>query len=151
MCAIGEGVTGFAVGDRVVAAPHTSWLAGAPTPDSVGTVLGLTVEGMLAETVNMPEATLLHLPSTISFEEGASLPCAGLSAWSSLMGGPGKFNVMPGSTVLTQGTGGVSMFAVQFAEAMGCRVISTTSSAAKMEMLRGLGADDVINYVETPE
>jgi NADPH:quinone reductase-like Zn-dependent oxidoreductase len=68
-----------------------------------------------------------------------------------LRGGPARYAVTPGSTILTQGTGGVSLFAVQFAKAMGCRVIATTSSAAKAEKLKQLGADEVINYVETPE
>ncbi|AZI37964.1 putative oxidoreductase [Caenibius tardaugens NBRC 16725] len=149
--AVGDGVTRFAVGDRVVANPHANWLAGPPTPDTTGLVLGIMADGMLAETVTLAESMLVHLPDAISFTQGASLPCAGLSAWSSLVGGPSRYSVAPGSTVLTQGTGGVSLFAVQFAKAMGCRVIATTSTAAKAERLKALGADHVINYNERPD
>ncbi len=149
--AVGEGVTKWSAGDRVVANPHASWLAGAPAPDSSGVVLGITTDGTLGEVVTLSESALVHVPASISFEAAASLPCAGLSAWNSLMGGPGKYAVVPGSTILTQGTGGVSLFGVQFAKAMGCRVIATTSSAAKMQTLKDLGADGIINYNETPE
>ena len=149
--AVGEGVTRFKAGDRVVGSPHASWLAGAPAPDALGVVLGITADGMLGEMVSQPETALVHLPSSITFASGASLPCAGLSAWNSLMGGPGKYAVLPGSTILTQGTGGVSLFALQFAKAMGCRVIATTSSSAKMKTLKDLGADETINYNDTPQ
>jgi NADPH:quinone reductase-like Zn-dependent oxidoreductase len=149
--AIGPGVTRWKVGDRVLANPNLNWLAGEPEPSTAGVVLGITAEGVLAELVTLPESGLGAIPDSISFEAAASLPCAGLSAWSSLSGGPTRRGVRPGDTVLTQGTGGVSLFAVQFAKAMGCRVIATTSNAAKMERLKALGADEVINYVETPE
>ena len=146
--AVGDGVQRFKAGDRVVANPHANWIAGPPAPDSSGMVLGIMANGMLAEAVILPESVLVALPASLSFEQGASLPCAGLSAWSSLSGGPSGYNVLPGSTILTQGTGGVSLFAVQFAKAMGCRVIATTSSAEKMDRLKALGADHVINYNE---
>jgi len=149
--AVGPGVTRFAAGDRVVANPHSSWLAGPPAPGAVGAVLGIVADGMLAERVNLSEDVLLPLPASLGYAEAASLPCAGLSAWNSLMGGPSRYGVAPGATVLTLGTGGVSLFALQFARAMGCRVIATTSTAAKAERLKAMGADAVINYVETPE
>jgi len=149
--AIGPGVMRWTIGDRVLANPNLLWLAGEPEPSTAGVVLGITAEGVLAELVTLPEAGLVAIPESISFEQAASLPCAGLSAWSSLNGGPTRRGVLPGDTILTQGTGGVSMFAVQFAKAMGCRVISTTSSAAKMERLKAMGSDEVINYIETPE
>jgi NADPH:quinone reductase-like Zn-dependent oxidoreductase len=149
--AVGEGVTRFKAGDRIVANPHANWIAGSPAPGATGMVLGIVTDGMLAEEVVLPESWLVPLPDAIGFEAAASLPCAGLSAWNSLMGGPGKYHVVPGSTVLTQGTGGVALFALQFAKAMGCRVIATTSSQAKADKLRTFGADAVINYVETPE
>ena len=149
--AVGEGVTRWRAGDRVVANPNLHWLAGEPAPDTAGTVLGITANGMLAEAVVLPESGLAALPEDISFEAGASLPCAGLSAWNSLMGGPTRRAVVPGDTILTLGTGGVSLFAVQFARAMGCRVIATTSSSEKAARLKALGADAVINYRETPE
>lgn len=149
--AVGELVTKWNVGDRVVGNPHLNWLAGEPAPDASGIVLGITTDGMLSESVVMPESGLVAVPDALSFEQVASLPCAGLSAWNSLMGGPTRRGIMPGDTILTLGTGGVSMFAVQFATAMGCRVISTTSSADKAERLKALGADAVINYRDTPE
>lgn len=148
---VGAGVTLFAPGDRVVANPHASWLAGVPRPESVGEVLGITTDGMLAEEVIQREDSLVRIPDALDFVTAASLPCAGLSAWSSLMGGPARFAVAPGSTVLTLGTGGVSLFAVQLARAMGCRVIATTSSASKATRLESLGAAAVVNYQETPE
>jgi NADPH:quinone reductase-like Zn-dependent oxidoreductase len=148
---VGEQVTKWKVGDHVVANPNLLWIAGEPAPDMAGIVLGITANGMLAEAVVMPEDGLVVLPDGMSFEDAASLPCAGLSAWNSLMGGPTRRAITPGDTILTLGTGGVSMFAVQFAKAMGCRVISTTSSAEKAERLKALGAEAVINYRETPE
>lgn len=148
---IGDKVTKWKVGDRVVANPNLLWIAGGPAPDMSGIVLGITANGMLAEAVVMPDDGLVALPDGMSFEVAASLPCAGLSAWNSLMGGPTRRGIIPGDTVLTLGTGGVSMFAVQFAKAMGCRVISTTSSTEKAERLKALGAEAVINYLETPE
>lgn len=149
--AVGGGVTTFKPGDRVVANPHASWVAGPPAPGMVGTVLGITTDGLLAETANLPATALVHLPQAIGFNVGASLPCAGLSAWNSLQGGPARYGVTPGSTVLVQGTGGVSLFALKFAKAMGCRVIATTSSGAKADKLKSLGADAVVNYVERPD
>ncbi len=149
--AIGPGVSRWKIGDRVLANPNLNWLAGEPEPSTAGVVLGITAEGVLSECAVLPESGVVAIPDSISFEQAASLPCAGLSAWSSLSGGPTRRGVRPGDTILTQGTGGVSLFAVQFAKAMGCRVIATTSSAVKMERLRELGADEVINYVETPD
>ncbi len=149
--AIGPGVTRWKAGDRVLANPNLLWLAGEPEPSTAGVVLGITTEGVLSELATLPETGLVSIPDSSSFEAAASLPCAGLSAWSSLLGGPTRRGIAPGDTILTQGTGGVSLFAVQFAKAMGCRVIATTSSAAKAERLRAMGADAVINYNETPE
>lgn len=149
--AVGAGVTKWKVGDRVVTNPHLNWLSGEPASDTTGVVLGITTHGTLSESVLLPESGLVAVPDSLGFEAAASLPCAGLSAWNSLMGGPSRRGVLPGSTILTLGTGGVSLFAVQFAKAMGCRVIATTSSADKAERLKALGADVVINYKTTPE
>jgi NADPH:quinone reductase-like Zn-dependent oxidoreductase len=149
--AVGEGVERFGVGDRVVGNPHSTWLAGPPSPSSVGSVLGITVDGMLAEVVTKSADVLVRIPDGIGLKAAASLPCAGLSAWNSLMGGASRYFVPPGGTVLTQGTGGVSLFAVQFARAMGCRVIATTSTQEKAATLESLGAEAVVNYVETPD
>jgi NADPH:quinone reductase-like Zn-dependent oxidoreductase len=149
--AVGPGVARWKAGDRVLANPNLLWLAGEPEPSTAGVVLGITAEGVLSELAILPETGLVSIPDALSFEAAASLPCAGLSAWSSLLGGPTRRGVLPGDTILTQGTGGVSLFAVQFAKAMGCRVIATTSTAAKAERLKALGADVVINYAETPD
>lgn len=149
--AVGPGVTRFRAGDRVVGNPNMRWLAGEPAPDGWGTVLGCTTDGMLRDEAVLPEWSLVHLPDSLSFAEGASLPCAGLSAWNSLRGGPTGKATAPGETVLIQGTGGVSLFALQFAKASGCRVIATTSTQEKMDRLKSLGADHVVNYVEHPE
>jgi NADPH:quinone reductase-like Zn-dependent oxidoreductase len=104
---------------------------------------------MLAEYVVLPADGVVRIPSHLSFEEAATLPCAGLTAWNALMEtGP---KLKPGSTILTLGTGGVSIFALQFAKAAGFEVLSTTSSEAKGERLRALGAHEVINYRTHPE
>jgi len=103
---------------------------------------------MLAEYAVLSEEALVHLPSHLSFEEAATLPCAAVTAWVALTG---HRRVTAGDTVLTQGSGGVSVFALQFARLLGARVIATTSTADKAERLRTLGASDVINYKETPD
>jgi NADPH:quinone reductase-like Zn-dependent oxidoreductase len=148
---VGPGVTRFHVGDRVVGNPNLLWLAGEPGPDGWGEVLGCTRDGMLTEQAILPESGLVRLPDSLSFEEGASLPCAGLSAWNSLRGGPTGKTTAPGETVLVQGTGGVSLFALQFAKASGCKVIATTSTSDKAARLTAMGADHVINYIDHPE
>ena len=149
--AVGPGVTRFRIADRVLANPNFLWLAGEPGPDSWGGALGCTTDGMLCDAAVLHESALVHLPASLSFAEGASLPCAGLSAWNSLRGGPTGKTTAPGETVLIQGTGGVSVFALQFAKASGCKVIATTSTPEKMERLKALGADHVINYSEHPQ
>jgi NADPH:quinone reductase-like Zn-dependent oxidoreductase len=146
--AIGSGVTRWRAGDRVLANPNQLWLAGEPAPDCSGVVLGCTTDGMLCEVASIPEFGLVAIPESLTFEQAASLPCAGLSAWNSLRGGPTARACDPGETILIQGTGGVSLFALQFAKAMGCKVIATTSSADKEKKLKALGADETINYVE---
>jgi NADPH:quinone reductase-like Zn-dependent oxidoreductase len=151
VAAVGPGVTRFRAGDRVVGNPNLLWLAGEPGPDGWGDVLGCTRDGMLTERAVLPETGLVRLPDSLSFAEGASLPCAGLSAWNSLRGGPTGKTTAPGETVLVQGTGGVSLFALQFAKASGCRVIATTSTPQKAARLTAMGADHVINYTEHPE
>ena len=103
---------------------------------------------MLAEQVCLSAEGLVHLPEHLSFEEGATLPCAAVTAWNALFRSGG---LRPGETVLLQGTGGVSTFALQFAKMAGARVIATSSSEAKLERLHLMAADDVINYKTTPE
>ena len=145
--ALGEGVTGVAVGDRVAAAVFPQGAAG-PFALEHAAQLGGSLDGLLAEYALLPAAALVRLPAHLSFEEGATLPCAGVTAWNALTGGLG---LRAGETVLTLGTGGVSLFALQFATAFGARTIATTGSPDKVERLRGLGADHVIDYRATPD
>ncbi|MGI4811893.1 MAG: zinc-dependent alcohol dehydrogenase family protein [Janthinobacterium lividum] len=144
---IGEGVTRFKPGDRVISIFHPRWAGGNPHATMSAEVYGLDHDGWLAEYKVVSQEALVAAPPALSFEEAATLPCAALTAWTALQG----FKpIKPGDTVLTQGTGGVSVFAVQLAKMLGARVIATTSSADKAAKLRALGADEVINYVETP-
>lgn len=141
--AVGEEVTRFAGGDRVINAFHPDWIAGRMPATLIG--YGNGRDGWLAEYRAVPEHALVALPDSLTFAQGATLPCAAVTAWRSLDG------VRPGDVVLTLGTGGVSLFAVQLAKARGARVVATTSSADKAAKLAGLGADTVIDYVATPE
>jgi len=146
--AAGAGVRKFAVRDRVVGSFFENWLAGEPSEAKIHAALGGSVDGVLAEYRIFPEHALVRTPPHLGDEEAAALPCAGLTAWSAVvkLGG-----VTPGQTVLTQGTGGVSLFALQFAKMCGARVIATSSSDAKIERLKSLGADATINYKTTPD
>jgi NADPH:quinone reductase-like Zn-dependent oxidoreductase len=136
------------VGDRVAALFFPDWLDGELTGAYHARALGGTHDGMLAQEVVLHERSWVHLPSHLSFDEGAALPCAGVTAWNALFEAA---HVGPGSTVLVQGTGGVSIFALQLARAAGARVILTSKSAAKRERARQLGADHVIDYTATPK
>jgi NADPH:quinone reductase-like Zn-dependent oxidoreductase len=145
--AVGEGVTKFRVGDRVMPSFAQGWIAGEPTREKLATTLGGPLDGMLCEYRALSEEGLVRVPEHLSIEEAATLPCAGLTAWRALFDHGG---LLPGQWVLVQGTGGVSVFALQFAKAAGAKVIATTSSAEKAERLRSMGVDCVINYRETP-
>ena len=148
--AAGQGVTEFKAGDRVSGNFFQSWRSGPQKLGSFrGSDLGGTLDGMLAEKVVLRAAGVVKIPASYTHEEAATLPCAALTAWHSLFEATAPLN--PGSTVLTLGTGGVSIFAFQFAKAAGCKVVGTTSTAAKAERMRKLGFDHVINYKETPE
>ena len=145
---LGAGVTKFALGDRVAGIFMQSWLSG-PYRDEYGkSALGGAIDGVLAEQIVFAEDGLIAVPSHLSFEEAATLPCAGLTAWNALFENGA---IRPGDTVLVQGSGGVSVFALQFAKAAGARVIATSSRLEKMEKLRNLGADWVLNYKENAE
>lgn len=146
--AVGEAVYRVKPGDRVVASFHQTWISGRPEPEFMRGMLGGPVDGVLAEYVLLDQQGLERLPGCLSFEEGATLPCAAVTAWSSLHCG---LPLLAGHTVLVQGTGGVSIFALQLAKSFGCRVIATTSSDEKAERLRMLGADSVVNYAQTPQ
>jgi NADPH:quinone reductase-like Zn-dependent oxidoreductase len=144
--AAGDRVSRVTVGDRVMAAIFPRWLAGPFSRDHADQ-LGGSLDGMLAEYALLHEDALVPIPGHLSFEEAATLPCAAVTAWNALTGGRG---LAAGETVLTLGSGGVSLFALQFAKAFGARVIATTSSDEKAERLRALGADEVIDYRATP-
>jgi len=147
VAAVGEGVTRFEPGDRVVATYLQTPPDGPPFAD--GSSLGFPLDGTLADQIVLYENGLVPIPDGLSFEEAACLPCAGVTAWNALMvSGPA---VRAGDTVLVLGTGGVSMFALQFALAAGARVIVTSSSDEKIERVRRLGASDGVNYTRTPD
>jgi NADPH:quinone reductase-like Zn-dependent oxidoreductase len=124
-------------------------LAGSVTAGILSTGLGGSADGTLREYAALSEQGLVHIPTNLDFNEAATLPCAAVTAWNALYGLESR-SLKPGQTVLTQGTGGVSIFALQFAKAAGARVIATTSSDKKAEQLKKLGADHVINYKENP-
>ena len=148
VAAVGDGVSRFAVGDRVIGCFHPRWFGGPIKADYLTDRLGANLDGMLAEYAVVNEEATVRMPDHLSFEEAATLPCAAVTAWAALTG---DSRVTAGDTVLTQGTGGVSIFALQFAQLLGAEVIGTTSSAAKAERLKALGAAAVIDYIETPE
>ena len=145
---LGTGVTRFALGDRVAGSFMQSWLSGPYREEYGKSALGGAIDGVLAEQIVFGETGLIAVPSHLSFEEAATLPCAGVTAWNALFENGA---IRAGDTVLVQGSGGVSVFALQFAKAAGARVIATSSHLEKMEKLRSLGADWVLNYKETPE
>ena len=143
--AIGDSVTKWKVGDRVMPIFAQQWFDGDTSEEKRRTSLGAGAQwdGVLREFGAFDETGLVRIPDHLSFEEAACLPCAGVTAWHALaMSG----RLKAGETVLTLGTGGVSIFALQFAKLFGARVISTTGSEEKVERLRQLGADEVINY-----
>lgn len=146
--AVGAGVTRFQPGDHVVANFFQDWLAGEPTEHAMHSGLGGLLDGMACEMRVLPEHGLAHTPAHLDHAEAAALPCAALTAWSAVID---QGRVKPGDVVLTQGSGGVSVFALQFARMAGAQVIATSSSDAKLERLKSLGADHLINYAETPE
>ena len=144
----GPDVTRFKVGDRVFNSFFQAWLDGEPDEQKLASAPGGMLPGVLAEYRVFPETALLHTPQHISDAEAAALPCAGLTAWGAVV----KFGAtVPGNTVLIQGTGGVSVFALQFAKLAGARVIATSSIESKIERLRELGADETINYRAHPD
>lgn len=146
--AVGAGVTLFGPGDRVCPIFCQSWLGGRLTQANTAAALGGTLDGVLSDYVVLHETGLVGIPDHLSFEEAATLPCAAVTAWHSLRH---VGDVAAGDTVLVQGTGGVSIFALQLAKAMGARVIGTSSSDDKLARARSLGLDEAINYRTTPE
>ena len=147
--ALGEGVSDFAIGDRVAGLFFQNWIDGPPSP-GVGPALGAAgAPGMLQDLVALPAHGVVRIADSLSFEQAACLPCAGVTAWNALMAGPRPLQA--GESVLVLGTGGVSLLALQIAKAAGAIVVATSSSDAKLERVRALGADHVINYRATPD
>ncbi len=146
--AVGSGVTRCKVGDRVAGTFFLGWNDGPPTADDRPGRGAPGADGMLAELVVSSEHDLVHLPAHLDFQQGATLPCAGVTAWHALVEASA---IRPGQSVLVLGSGGVSVFALQFARAAGATVIMTSSSDAKLERGRALGADHLINYRRTPD
>lgn len=145
--AVGDGVSAFKPGDLVVSTFFPEWLDGAPPASAFRAVPGDGIDGYACEAVVVPAGWFTRAPTGYSAAEAATLTCAGLTAWRALFVDDA---IRPGSTVLVQGSGGVSVFALQFAKAAGARVIATSSSDDKLERLRVLGADETINYKEIP-
>ena len=145
---VGANVKEFKVGDRVVSTFFPKWLTGGPTPATTSVVPGDSADGYACEWVAAPATSFTRAPAGYTHEEAATLTCAGVTAWRGLVVEGG---VKPGDWVLVQGTGGVSIFALQLAKAAGARVIATSSSDEKLEKLKKLGADHLINYRTTPD
>lgn len=146
--AVGDGVGRVKVGDRVCPLFFQSWMDGPVTAESRNLALGGSAPGVLQEHVLIDAEGVYPFPAHLSFEEAATLPCAALTAWRAIMD---EAPIKPGDTILVQGTGGVSIFALQFAKAAGAKVIATSSSDEKLEHAKKLGADHLINYRTTPE
>ena len=146
--AVGEGVTKWKTGDRVISLFFPNWQSGQVEAAGFASVPGDGADGFGCELYAGPETAFTRMPKGWTFDEAATLPCAALTAWRGMYV---ETRTKPGDWVLVQGTGGVSIFALQFAKATGARVSATSSSQAKMEKLRALGADHVINYKETPD
>jgi NADPH:quinone reductase-like Zn-dependent oxidoreductase len=146
--ALGEGVTSVAVGDRVAGIFYPRWIDGEPQPAQLhGAPGGTAADGVLAEYVVLDAEGVVQVPEHLSDEEAATLPCAGVTAWHALE----RAGVKAGDTVLVQGSGGVSLFALQFASLAGATVIATSSSDGKLARLRELGASHGVNYKTRPD
>jgi len=148
VAAVGPGVSRVKVGDRVTPIFMQKWIDGQPDIEKAKSALGGAIDGVLAEYVALDQEGLVHIPEHLSYEEAASLPCAGVTAWHALVS---EGQIKPGDVILTQGTGGVSIFATQFAHMAGARVIVTSSSSQKIERARKLGASEGINYKDIPD
>jgi NADPH:quinone reductase-like Zn-dependent oxidoreductase len=145
---IGASVTRVKPGDRVAGIFMQGFIAGGITAEALRTALGGAIDGMLAEYVVLSEQGVVRLPAHLSDEEAATLPCAAVTAWNALVR---EAHVKAGDTVVLLGTGGVSLFALQFAKVLGARVILTSSSDEKLEVARTLGADETVNYKAQPD
>ena len=146
--AIGEGVANVALGERVICGHFAGWLSGSWTPAHLANDLGISQDGWLAERIVVPAAALIAVPPNLSDEQVVSLPAAGLTAWNAVVG---IGRVKAGDLVLTLGTGGVSIFALQLARMHGARVAITSSSDDKLARMRAMGAEITVNYRTQPD
>ena len=146
--AVGEEVTSTTPGQRVAGIFMQHWLDGPPTAENSRGALGGDVDGMLAEYVVLPQSGVVPIPEHLSYSEAATLPCAGVTAWNAL---ENAAQVKPGDVVMIQGTGGVSIFALQFAKMVGATVIGTSSSDEKLERAKAMGLDAGLNYRQSPD
>jgi NADPH:quinone reductase-like Zn-dependent oxidoreductase len=145
---LGDGVTSWAKGDRVLIPFIQKWEAGKVTADANSIRTGIQTPGLLSEYLVAPANTLVRAPNNLSDEEASTLPVSGLTAWANLVT---QAKIQAGQTILIQGSGGVSLFALQIARLFGLKIIATTSSDEKIKRLKDLGAHDVINYKKHPE
>jgi len=146
--AVGAEVTTLAIGDRVAASFFPTWIDGPLSEEIHANALGGSIDGMLAEEVVLPETAWVRVPPSLSFEQASTLPCAGVTAWNALHEAA---TLRHGDTVLVQGTGGVSIFALQLARAAGATVIATSSSERKRQRLAEMGAAATIDYRAVPK
>lgn len=145
---VGDGVTAFKPGDRVLGHFFPLWLAGEPSVEKFSVSMGGPYDGWLCERRTYKAEALAHIPKHLSYAEAAALPCAALTAWSAIVT---LGRVQPGDRVLIQGTGGVALFALQFAKLAGAEVIMTSSSDDKLARVKAMGADHLINYKSDPQ
>jgi NADPH:quinone reductase-like Zn-dependent oxidoreductase len=146
--AVGEGVKDLVLGDLVASCFYPFWAAGPATATNHSASLGCEIDGLLRTSATLPASAFIRAPDHLTAHEAATLPCAAVTAWAALLTRGG---LIPGEHVLVQGTGGVAVFAVQFAKAMGATVTVISSSDEKLEKIRELGADYTVNYVEYPQ
>lgn len=145
---VGAGVTRIRVGDRVIGLFFQNWQEGSPSAEKSRGALCGDIDGMLAEYVALPENGVIPFPAHLSYEQAATLPCAALTAWNALFEAA---RIQPGDNIVIQGTGGVSLFALQFAKLAGARVLGTSSSDEKLAKAKHLGLDEALNYKQHPD
>jgi len=143
--ALGEGVDNWEVGDKVMSMFFPNWIEGKPSLRKTMFIMGETLDGCMAEMSVLPATAITKMPEGFSYAEAATLPCAALTAWRGLMV---EGNLQAGQKVLIEGTGGMSIFALQLAKMAGARVFATTSSPEKAEQLKSMGVEAVVNYRE---
>ena len=146
--AVGSGVTQWKAGDRVCGTFFPNWIDGGPSAPKTKSALGGDIDGMLSTEVILGEQGLVRIPDHLGYEEAATLPCAAVTAWNALFT---SANTQPGDTVLIQGTGGVSIFALQFAKIAGARVLGISSSDEKLYKAKEMGLDAGLNYRDNPD